>query len=381
LNQAFAATGLASNFTNGQFITWLQQGQAGAFANALGGNASYLCSLVGAANFRPCAAAGAGGTGAYPINFFQANPYAAGQGIYEMTNQGYSNYNALQMDFRQNMNHGMQFDVNYTLSHSLGNNVQGSTAPGYYGGGGNNNPLGPSQPTITPSGAPGSSSNSAPGYYTLRNTHLNYFPSSFDIRHVLHASGVYDFPFGKNQLYFNQNRVANAVIGGWTLGTILTYESGTPYLLTGGSSSVNQETFNQNDGGVTLTSTSYSQLKGGMSIRRVPGHPWVALLPSKYYSSSGQANTAYISPNYNAGTIGSLLWLHAPKWINTDMSLTKLIPIHDRFSFTLQGEFLNVFNHVAWTGMDGAVQDYTFGTTSQTANNPRNIEVRGNLRF
>ncbi|HTW48194.1 MAG TPA: carboxypeptidase-like regulatory domain-containing protein [Acidobacteriaceae bacterium] len=368
-DQAFAATGASGNYTNGQFITWLQQGQAGAFANALAGNPSYLCSMINAASFSPCAAAGASGSGTYPTNVFQANPYAAGAGIQEMQAVGYSNYNSLQTDFRQNMNHGMQFDVNYTLAHSLENNVQGSLTPGYYGGGGNSSPLGPSGNGVT--------GNSAPTYYTLRDRHLNYFPSSFDVRHVLHASGIYELPFGHGRPFFNTNPIANYTIGGWTLGTILTYESGTPFLFYGGT-----EPFNTNDGGITLTSTSYSQLKSQMRIRHAaPGIPWVNLFDPKYYSASGQANTSYISPNFNAGTIGTLLWLHAPKWINTDMSLTKLIPLHDQMNLTLQGEFLNVFNHPAWTGMDTGVQDYTFGTTSQTANLPRNVEVRGNFQF
>lgn len=359
-DQAFAATGAAGNYTNGQFITWLQQGQAGAFANALAGNPSYLCSMINAANFAPCVNAGATGNGTYPINVFQANPFAAGAGIEEMTNDGYSNYNALQMDFRQKMNHGMEFDVNYTLSHSLDNNIQGSTAPGAYGGGGNNN-----------------SGNSAPGYYTLRNKHLNYFPSSFDVHNVVHASGIYELPFGHNRPFFNQNSIANTIIGGWTLGTIIDWQGGDPHLFYGG-----QDTFNQNDGGITLSGVTVSQLQHQIGIRPGPaGSPWKTLFDPKYISAAGQANTSYISPNSTAGTIGTLMWLHDPKWINTDMSVSKLIPIHERLNFTLQGEFFNVFNHVAWAGMDTGVQDYTFGTTNGTANSPRNIELRGNFQF
>jgi len=107
----------------------------------------------------------------------------------------------------------------------------------------------------------------------------------------------------------------------------------------------------------------------------------VSLFDPKYISASGQANTQYISPNFNAGTFGTLMWLHAPKWINTDMEVTKVVPLHREMNFTLQAAFLNVFNHVAWTGMDAGVQDGTFGTTSTTANLPRRIELRGNFRF
>jgi hypothetical protein len=75
------------------------------------------------------------------------------------------------------------------------------------------------------------------------------------------------------------------------------------------------------------------------------------------------------------------MWLHDPKWISTDMAITKVIPLPENTNFTLQAAFINAFNHVAWAGMDTGVQDGTFGTTNGTANGPRNIEIRGNFRF
>ena len=351
---AFASSG-GAGYTNGGFITDLQQGQAGAMAATIAGSPTYLCSMVTGFN-APCqAAAGTNSSGAYPMNFFQVNPYATGTGVLEMTNAGFSNYNALQVDFRQRLNHGMQFDANYTWSHSLGTSVQGSVTPGYYGGRGN----------------------SAPGFYTLRNTHLNYFPSAFDVRQVFHLSGTYDLPFGRNQYFFNQNPIVNAAIGGWTVGVILTRQTGEPYLFTGGTSTVNQS-----DSGITLAGVTVSQLQKQIKVRPgIPGTGRVSLFDPKYYSASGASNTSYISPNFTAGQFGALMWLHDPKWINTDMAVTKLVPIHNEMNFTLQAEFLNAFNHPAWSGMDSGVQDTTFGTTASTWNSPRNIELRGNLRF
>ena len=108
MDQAFATSGLAANYTNGTFIRQVQQGQAGALASTLAGNPTYLCSLIGA-HFSPCAANGISGSGSYPINFFQANPYAAGNTALELTNAGFSNDNALQVDLRQSHSHGVQF--------------------------------------------------------------------------------------------------------------------------------------------------------------------------------------------------------------------------------------------------------------------------------
>ena len=172
LDQAFKISG-ASAYKNTTFITDLQQGLAGSMANSLAGNDTYFCSLVG--QFLPRAVLKASPE-PVPIQSTSGRRIRIWQGgsILEMGNYGFSNYNALQVDFRQNPNHGMQFDVNYTLSKGLGTSVQGSTAPGYYGG----------------------RSNSAGGFITLRNQGLNYFPSAFDVRHVMHGSGTYDFPFG-----------------------------------------------------------------------------------------------------------------------------------------------------------------------------------------
>ncbi|MFP5266740.1 MAG: TonB-dependent receptor [Acidobacteriota bacterium] len=354
-DQAFATSGLQANYTNGQFITYLQQGQAGAFANVLSSNSTYLCSMIGA-TFSPCAAQGIPGSGNYPSNFFQENPYVAGAGTLEMTNAGYTNYNALQVDFRQNMNHGMQFDANYTYSHSLGVTVQGSTAPGYYGG----------------------RSNSAPGFYTLRDERLNYFPSAFDVRHVFHASGTYDLPFGTGQPFLNQNRLLNSIVGGWTLGAIITYESGEPHLFVGGTS-----TFNQNDSGITLTNVTPSQLQSQMHARRILGKPYVSLFSSKYINQiTGQSNTTYISPASTPGQFGRLLWLHDPTNFDTDLSLNKTIPIKADISFKFEGVFLNAFNHPSWIGLDSGVQDTTFGTTATPFGiGARQIELRANLQF
>ena len=363
LDQAFQTSGLASNYTNGTFINYLKQGQAGAFASSLAGNSTYLCSLIGA-NFSPCAAQGIPGAGTYPINFFQENPYAAGAGNSELTNAGFSNYNAMQVEFRQNASHGLQFNANYTYSKSLGTSVQGSTAPGYYAG----------------------RNNSGPGFYTLRNKSLNYFPSVYDARNVFHASGTYDFPFGRGKRFLNQNVIVDRVVGGWTLGSIVTWQSGEPFLLSGGTS-----TFNGSDSGVTLTGVTVKQLQQQIRPRSVPGKPYVSLFDPKYINQqNGQANTQYISPASTPGQFGQLIWLHSPKNFDTDLSLNKVIPIKEGIRLKFQGVFLNAFNHVAWLGgtqngictqSAACIQSSTFGTTANTLGTPRQIELRANVQF
>lgn len=353
MDQAFKTTG-ASAYTNPTFITDLQNGYAGAMANTLATTTSYYCSLVGG-NFAPCQTRGIAGTGTLPINFWRANPYAERGSIFEMGNNGSSNYNALQIEFRQNPIHGAQFNVNYTFSKGLGIGEEGSTAPGYYGG----------------------RSNSPGGFLTLRNQNLNYFPSSFDVRHVMHASGTYDLPFGHGRQFFNQSKIANAVIGGWTIGTIIGWQTGEPHLLSGGTSTVN----GGGNSGIVLTNVTPSQLQHSVRAHHVAGQAYVQMLDPKYVGTNGQANPNYINYQTTPGQFGRMLWLYAPPNFNTDMSLNKLIPVYRETNLKLQAVFLNAFNHVSWNGMNTTVQGTTFGTSTSLFAGARQIEIRANFQF
>jgi hypothetical protein len=67
--------------------------------------------------------------------------------------------------------------------------------------------------------------------------------SSFDTRHRLVVSPLYELPVGKGKLLNVDNRLANAVIGGWQIGGILTLQSGIPQTITiGGLDNSNSQT-------------------------------------------------------------------------------------------------------------------------------------------
>lgn len=357
-----------ADYANSNFLNDLTTGQAGSLAATLagiGGPVPYLCNLVGTA-FAPCANnAGYTGSGAgYPINYFQINPFAQGIGLSQLVAKGYSNYNALQVDFRQRQWHGLQFDANYTWSHTLGistqNNWQGAVTT-----------------------------------FTLRDMHRSYGPTLFDIRHAVHINGTYDLPFGKGKSFANREGVLDRVIGGWTLGSIFTFQTGNPFLLQGG-----YNTFNDyGDGGVVLNGVTPSQLQSSVGVYRIPGTPTVSFLNPKYLVSptGGGANLTYITPNTTPGTFGQIVYLHGPHYINDDLSITKHVPITENIRFSLQAEMLNVFNHPSFQPGSGAgcsyycyaagggfpnVQASGFGIGGTSPSyNPRLIELRANFEF
>ena len=58
--------------------------------------------------------------------------------------------------------------------------------------------------------------------------------SSFDTRHRAVTSILYDLPVGKGKAWDISNRFANAVIGGWQVGSIITMSTGFPLTVTSG---------------------------------------------------------------------------------------------------------------------------------------------------
>lgn len=359
----------ASDYTNTQYINYLNTGQVGAMASVLAGingTVPYFCNLVGA-GFTPCATnAGYSGAGAgYPINFFQANPYTGGYSSGELSSEGYSNYNGLQVDLRQGGWHGLQYDANYTWSHTLGVESPNSWTGSF-------------------------------NAFTLRNLRQSYSPTVFDIRNVFHLNGTYDIPVGRGRAHLANSKVLDAVLGGYTLGTIVTWQTGAPAYLGGGYLNFND----YGDGGIRLNGVSVKQLQSAVGVHEIQGQPFADLINTKYLASptGGGSNTTYISPNTTPGTFGQIAYLHGPPQFYQDMELTKRFPIHETMNFNVQAAFLNLWNHAVFGNADGfgpapngsassfqtSIQSFGFGQsqpTNESLGFGRLIELRGNFVF
>lgn len=261
------------------------------------------------------------------------------------------------MDFRQKQWHGVQFDANYTWSHNLG--------------------------LDTPDDWQG-----AFNQLTLRNLALGYGPTVYDMRHVANISGTYDLPFGKGKQFLNRSGLLDRVVGGWTVGTILTIQSGFPFQLNGSG----YGTYNDYaSGGVVLNGVSRSQLQNAVGVYSVPNSTFVDYIsPGLLQSANGglpNANTtsAIAYSNTSPGTLLTPVWLQGPHSWNDNLSITKAVPIRENLRFTLQGEFLNAFNHPNFNspnGIDSNVGASGFGTFGGgNASGPRAIELRANIEF
>jgi hypothetical protein len=364
-----SCAGAPRDFCNGTYVNDLNGGGAGNLAQSLSGangNGSYFCNMVGAANFTPCSAnlgstaAGAG----YPINFWQANPYATGNGNnadYYINDNGSSNYQALQVDFRQRNWRGMTFDANYTWSHTLGISTSGN----YFG--------------------------SQTNAYTIRNMRLSYLPTAFDIRQVVHINGTWDLPFGQGKRFLDRHGVVDRVVGGWNAGTVLTYQTGLPFQLSGTGSGGFRTYNNVADSGINLNGVTVAQLQAAVGVYPVTaaqngGNPStiVDIINPKYLVApkGGGANAAFITPNLTPGVIGATPILYGPRQFADNIALTKSVLITERVHFTFQGEFINAFNHPTFGLPNASIRSPSFGIGGIGGiASPRVIEFRANLTF
>lgn len=365
------ASNQAGSYQNSTFTTFLSQGQAGALANQIGTQAggAFLCNMVGT-NLPPCGPVdGLSGPGNYPSNFFQLNPFAAGGYITELTDPGSSSYNGLQVQWKHPTGYGLNLNMNYTYSHSLTNRYLGD----YY-----------------------TADSALVNYITLRDPGLNRGPSPYDQRHAFRTFLTYELPFGKGKSYRTGNSIADGVIGGWTVGSIVTVSSGRNFKLQSGYNTFNYSNGywpDVSDSGVALNGISVSQLqsKVGLYAGPTPAEPKV-FLPSNLLSSSGSANPSIIGSPSTPGQLGQFVFLSGPMFFNTDLSIVKSIPIKERVRFNIYAEFLNVFNHTNWNVIDGFaggtnnpaeyanINSSTFPALSDPYT-PRNIQFRLQLVF
>jgi hypothetical protein len=343
-------------FTNGGFITNLQQGQAGALATSLAGTVNYICRMVGN-TFSPCATRGYDAAGPYPMNFFQVNPYAIGGALRLVDDDSFTKYHAMQLQLRRRYSDGLSMNVNYTLAKNTGDLWADNATQDHT-------------------------------YRTLRDRSLDDGPTPFDVRHVLQTYGTYDLPFGRDRHFRIENPVLDAIVGGWTVGGIFTAQSGSPFRLSGGRSTVNGF-----DSGVVLVNgLTVADLQKMVGVHPGPGFNRYFVDP-KLIGADGRANPEFLTVPTTPGEFGQFIWLRTPKTWNVDASFNKTARLYGRTQLIVHVTMANVFNHPVWgvgpnnagIGLnfltDGNIQSTTFGQTPQPRNSAREMYARLELRF
>jgi hypothetical protein len=356
---ALAAIAAGSGYQSTGFIDNLTNGAAGSLANTLATNQNYVCRMFGN-TFSPCGRVlpTANAAGPYPINFFLLNPFVGGRLNY-IDDTGWDSYNGLQVQFRQRLSKGLNWNANWTWSKSLTN-------------------------------IPADNQNQSVDFLTLRNFDTSNRESLFDIRHTIQISGTYDLPFGHGKAFDLNNRVLNAIVGDWTLGNIFVFNTGQPVQLTGGFATVNNSNnpgagVVANSGGVQLApGVTLKQIQKLFHAKRVPltSLNRAGATPTQFLAvdptligPDGRANPAFIVPNRTPGSFGQILFIRDRNTFSWDTSILKNIRMMERMRLQLFAGFSNILNHPRW----GIPDTNVFSTTFGVVNGPGYVSTAGGV--
>jgi Carboxypeptidase regulatory-like domain len=291
--------------------------------------------------FTPTATRGDMGSTVYALEFNGLMPYGIGfnpQYVYDLyyTNKAASDYAGLLTTLHRKFSQGLQFDLNYTYSHSIDNlsataNSDLGAAADYTGG-----------VLCDP--------------INLRTCRGN---SDFDVTQQISADGLYDLPIGRGRFFASQiPGWANQAIGGWQLSGGMTWRTGLAFTTVANAYPFS---FDQNVPAI---------FNGDKSALKVKIHEDPTTGQLQLFANPAAAIGAFSEPlGFEAGSRNNL---RGPHYSNADLALDKHFPIREKYVIEFRAEAFNVFNHPSFalpaTGVADISNPPQFGVlTGQTA--------------
>jgi hypothetical protein len=255
-----------------------------------------------------------------PINFYR-NPNSIAANI--LGSGANSVYHALQFDFTRRMKGGLQFQANYNFSKVLSDT------------------LGDTQQRFE-------------AYLDINNPKIERARAPFDLTHQIKANGVWMLPFGSGHRLDSPRM--RWLIGGWSLGSVLTWQSGTPFSVLSGRGTVNR-TANRsnftNTANTTLNGEQLDAITGFFMTATGPMFISPSVIGSDGRGTAADGRAAFggqAFSNPGPGTLGGLQrrMFSGPWAFNLDASVLKTIRITDRQSVEIRAEAFNLPNHPAF---------------------------------
>jgi hypothetical protein len=321
--------GLAGFLTNGTVINLVNTGQVGELAAFYYLNRNFF--LNGANGGDPTLT---------PAFFARSNPNAFVTDLY--TNGSWSNYHGLQAEIRRRFSQGLYFQANYTYSKGL-------------------------------TDSEGSQTNFDPYLDIATGDEKEVRRNTNDITHVFKANAIYELPFGQGKPFLNYSGIGGRLLGGWSIGGLLRWQSGEPVSITsGGRGTLNRAARSTvNTVNTTLTIPEIQQ-NTGLFFDPTTGQP--RLFPVGFESNF--ANPA-------AGTRGTLALtpVSGPSVLFFDASIIKRTYFTETMNVEFRVEAFNVLNNTNFNiTQTQSINSTTFGFINSTFD-PRVIQFAAKFNF
>ncbi len=240
-------------------------------------------------------------------------------GSYQL-NLGSSVYNGLQTKIEQRLANGLSFLITYTYSKTLTN------APDLLNGGSTNGYRAPWVPGL--------------------GTSFDWGLASFDIRNVVHVSGGYELPVGKNKRFLSGGgKFTQAALGGWATNYLVTLQGGQPLSIscptaTTAGTNCNAFRVRGQDPKLGLHIDANQQLSWF-------GNPAAFQQPCALgFNGPITTSAPGCIPLSGVGALGGgPSTTYGPGFHRFDFSLFKNFQFTERYSMQFRSEFFNILNH------------------------------------
>ncbi|MFT4113654.1 MAG: carboxypeptidase-like regulatory domain-containing protein [Silvibacterium sp.] len=219
------------------------------------------------------------------------------------TDMGFSAYNGMLITLHKNNSHGLQFDLNYTWSHSIDNVSLVANSYAYEGYG---------------------------FICDVTRPRLCRGNSDFNLAGNFNGNFLYQIPIGRGRDYFaTMPRWADEAVGGWELSGLPSWHTGTPFM---GNSVAFLMSYSNED--PALLTGSKGPLQS--HVTKQSGQVYD-------FRSYQQAFNQYTAPvGFQMGERNNL---NGPGYFNMDMGLGKTFPIWRELNLKFRADAFNVFNH------------------------------------
>jgi hypothetical protein len=245
----------------------------------------------------------------------------------------------VQIRFQKRASHYVSFEGNYTLSKVTDDSSAGANA--WIGGLQVDNPQ------------------------VLDNLKAEHSIGANDTTHRFTTAIIFDLPVGRGRwIGSNMGRVVDGAVGGWSLESFLTFQSGQPLAVQMGSSQLAD--------GNQRPDVICNQLKTGISFDQAArtGEPY---LNQDCFADPGD-NIAGNAPRFFSN-------LRGPGIRNLDLSLSKEFNIKENMKLQIRAEMFNATNTPRFLFENTGFGSENFGTIDSSRGNSRKMQFGARFQF
>ena len=264
-------------------------------------------------------------------------PSFARNATYETTNAG-SSYNALQATFEHQTSYGLYLLGNYTWSKCLTDQHTQAEQNQQY------------------------RAEWLPGF----GINADYALCDTDATNLVHTAGTYELPFGRGRAFMSSaNRATDALLGGWIVNFIYSYQSGQPFTVTCPVA--------------TSEFGCFADVVKGQSLYAGPHNYTQWLNPSAFAqppiaTTIGQTGYSVLG--------GGQEQARGPNFTNLDSSVLKNFPVTESVYFQFRAEAFNTTNtppfaqpgNLNFTNLKGGFSSITSTKNSNQNNGARTLQ-------